>query len=172
MSFRLARVRSPEWALGVVSVALLVVLFGLRWYGYRDDVAPGLRGLDDQVGANGWESLTVLGPLTAVVAVLGLAIWVAQATRGAPALPVALVVVELALALILVVGLIVRVLIDPPSVTLPGSGAGNAIEPELGAYLGLALAILAALAAYASLRLDGVAEADGPQWIETLPLEG
>src|SRR5215475_2974382 len=106
MSFRLARLRPPEWALGVVSVALLVVLFGLHWYG----------------GDNGWQSLTVLGPLTAVVAALGIAVWVLQATQSAPALPVALVVVELTLGLILVIGLIVRVAIG---------------SPKLGGYLGL-----------------------------------
>lgn len=139
MSFRPARLRPPEWGLGVVSVALLVVLFALRWY--RD--------------GNGWQSVTVLGPFTAVVAALGIAIWVLQATQGAPALPVALVVVELALGLVLVLALVIRVLIDPP---------------KLGGYVGLALAVLVVVAAYASLRRDGVADADAPQWIETLPL--
>jgi len=140
MRFRPGRLRPPEWALGVVSVGLLVVLFALNWHGDK----------------NGWQTLTVLGPLTAVVAVLGIAIWALQATQPAPALPVALVVVELALGLILVLGLIVRFAIDPP---------------KLGAYLGLALAILVAVAAYASLRQDGIADADTPQWIETLPVE-
>jgi len=139
MSFHAARLRAPEWALGIASLALLVVLFALHWYG----------------GANGWQSLTVLGPLTALVAVLGLAVWALQATQSAPALPVVLVVVELALGLILVVALIVRVAIDPP---------------KLGAYLGLVLAVLVELAAYASLRHDGVAEADAPRRIETFPL--
>jgi hypothetical protein len=137
MGFRLARLRAPEWALGGVSVALFVVVFALDWYG----------------DTNGWLSLTVLGPLAAVVAALGIAVWVVQATRGAPALPVALTVVELALGLVLVVGLIIRVLIDPP---------------RLGGYLGLVLAVSVVLAAYASLRRDGVADADAPRWIETL----
>jgi hypothetical protein len=139
MSFRIARLRAPEWALGIASAALLVVLFALDWY----------------AGANGWQSLTVLGPLTAVVAVLGLAVWVLQATQSAPALPIVLTVVELAVGLILVIALIVRVAVDPP---------------KLGAYLGLALALLVVLAAYASLRRDGVADADAPQPIETLPV--
>jgi hypothetical protein len=78
---------------------------------------------------------------------------VLQGTRRAPALPVTLVVIELALGLILVIALIVRVVIDPP---------------KLGAYLGLALSVLLALAAYASLRRDGIADMDAPQWIETL----
>jgi hypothetical protein len=137
MSFRADRLRASEWALGIASAALLVVLFALHWYG----------------GDNGWQTLTVLGPLTAVVAVLGLASWALQATRSAPALPVALVVIELALGLILVVGLVVHVLID---------------TPKAGAYLGLALAVCVVLAAFASLRQDGVADADAPQWIETL----
>lgn len=144
MGVRAARLRAPEWALGLVSVALMVVLFGLRWYRHGG------------VETNGWGGLTVLGPLTAVAAALGIAIWVLQATRSAPALPVALVLVDLALGLILAVGLMVRVLIDPPSVAM------------LGAYLGLALAVLSVLAAYASLRRDGVAEGDAPQWVETL----
>jgi hypothetical protein len=65
------------------------------------------------------------------------------------------VVVELALGTILVISLIIRVIIDPP---------------RLGGYLGLVLAFLVAFAAYVSLRRDGVADADAPKWIETLPL--
>src|SRR5215469_14046832 len=114
MSFRLARLRPPEWALAAVSVGLLVVLFALPWYGRE----------------NGWQSLTVLGPLTAMVAALGIAACVLQATQRAPALPVALAVIELALGLILGIALIVRVVIDPP---------------KLGGYLGLALAVLLVL---------------------------
>ena len=137
MSFRLARLRPTEWALGGSSVALLVVVFALHWYG----------------AANGWQSLTVLGPLAAVVAALGIAAWLLQATQRAPALPVTVAVAELALGVILVIGVIVRVVADPP---------------RLGGYLGLVLAVLVVLAAYASLRRDGVADADEPKWIEML----
>lgn len=118
-------------------MALLVVVFALHWYG----------------GANGWQSLTVLGPLAAVVAALGIAAWLLQATQRAPALPVTVAVAELALGVILVIGVIVRVVADPP---------------RLGGYLGLVLAVLVVLAAYASLRRDGVADADEPKWIEML----
>ena len=65
----------------------------------------------------------------------------------------ALAVVELALGLVLVIGLIIRFVIDPP---------------RLGGYLGLVLAVSVVLAAYASLRRDAVADADAPKWIETL----
>jgi len=140
MSFRVARLRPPEWALGAASVALLVVLFALHWYG----------------NSNGWQSLTVLGPLTALVAAVGIAVWALQATQPAPGLPVTATVVAQALGLILVLGLVIRVAIDPPA---------------LGGYLGLGLAILVTLAAYASLRLDGVADRDAPQWIETVPIQ-
>jgi hypothetical protein len=95
----------------------------------------------------------VLGPLAALVGVLGIAAWLLQASQGAPALPVTAAVVELALGMILVIGLIIRVVTDPPG---------------LGGYLGLVLAFLVVLAAYASLRRDGVADADAPKWIETL----
>jgi hypothetical protein len=139
VSFHPARLRPPEWALGGTSLALLVAVFALHWYG----------------GANGWQSLTVLGPFAALVGVLGIAAWLLQASQGAPALPVTAAVVELALGIILVIGLIIRVVTDPP---------------RLGGYLGLVLAFLVALAAYASLRRDGVADADAPKWIETLPL--
>jgi hypothetical protein len=120
-------------------VALLAVVFAVHWY----------------AGTNGWQCLTVLGPFAAVVAALGIAAWLLQATQGAPALPVAAVVVELALGLILVISLIIRFVSDPP---------------RLGGYVGLGLAILVVSAAYASLRRDGVDDADAPKWIETLPL--
>lgn len=137
MRFRLDRLRAPEWALGAVSAALLAVLFALDWYGR----------------ASGWQALDVLGPYTAIVAAFGVALWVLQATSRAPALPVSLMAVQLALGMVLVVGLIIRIAIDPP---------------RLGGYLGLALAVLVCAAAYMSLRVDGIAEADAPQFIETL----
>ena len=136
MRFRLDRLRAPEWALGVVSLALLVVLFTLDWYGR----------------ASGWQSLTVLGPLTAVVAGLGVVLWWLQATSRAPALPVSLMGVELAVGLVLALALIIRIAIDPPAA---------------GGYFGLALAILVCAAAYLSLRVDGIAEADAPRSVET-----
>jgi hypothetical protein len=120
----------------VVSLALLVVLFALDWYGR----------------ASGWQSLTVLGPLTAVVAGLGVVLWWLQAISRAPALPVSLMVVELAVGLVLAIALIIRIAIDPPAA---------------GGYFGLALAILVCAAAYLSLRVDGIAEADAPRSVET-----
>lgn len=137
MSFRLGRLRAPEWGLGLVSVALLVVLFALHWY----------RGL------TGWQCLTALGPFTAVVAALGIALWILQAVSWAPALPVSLTIVELSLGLVLVIWLVVRFAITPP---------------QAGGWVGLALAVGLVLAAYLSLRVDGVDDADAPQSIETL----
>jgi uncharacterized membrane protein YphA (DoxX/SURF4 family) len=137
MRFRRDRLRAPEWALGVVSLALLVVVFVLDWY-YR---------------SSGWQSLDVLGPLAAVVAALGVVLLGLQATSRAPAVPVTLTVVELAIGLVLVLGLIIRFAID---------------SPLAGGWVGLALAALLCACAYWSLRVDGIAEADAPRSIEML----
>jgi hypothetical protein len=154
---RLSRVRGPEWIVGAASVALLVVLFATTWY----RLAPA----SERVGSldrTGWQSLSILGPLALVVGILGLVLWWLQLSRRAPALPVSSTVVEMLLAFVMSLGLLVRVFIDHP--------AGGS-HVRLGGYVGFALAVVVAGAAFRSLRKDGIAPADAPREIELIRLE-
>ena len=153
MNFQATRLRPAEWLLGAASAALLVDVFVPSWYA----MAGGH-------GVNGWQALAVLRYLIVGCALVGLATWWVQATRRSPAIPVCLTVVTLFVSSILVLTLIWRVLIDPPT-SGPGSGV------DAGAYIGLFLAALVANASYRSLRVDGIRAADGPQQIERLSLD-
>jgi hypothetical protein len=163
---KLGRVRPEEWLLGVFSLALLVVLFGSAWY-RMGAAGPLLRFYYRDV--NGWQALSILGPLTLVVALGGIAVVVLQAVCRAPALPVCATAVEMSLAFVVTVGLIVRVLIARPALRFDGPFK-SVVHVRFGGYAGLALAVAVLVGAYLSLRSDGVAAADAPQQIETLRL--
>ena len=83
---RLWRVRPPEWAIGVCSAGLIVVLLATPWY--------STGGASE----TGWESLLVLGPFVLVVGVLGIAVLWLQASCRSPALPVCATAFELLLS--------------------------------------------------------------------------
>jgi hypothetical protein len=145
--FEATRLRLAEWLLGVAATALLLDTFVVSWY----------SGAANH-GVTGWQALTVLRYLIVVCALLGLATWWAQATRRAPAVAVCLTVISLFASSIVVLGLIWRVVIDTPSAA------------DAGAYLGLLLVALIVIAAYWSLRVDGIRAQDGPASIEMLRL--
>ena len=104
MNFQATRLRFAEWLLGAASAALLIDTFLPSWY----EVGGGH-------GVTGWQALTVLRFLIVGCALVGLATWWAQATRRAPAIPVCLTVITLFVSSILVLALVWRVLIDPPT---------------------------------------------------------
>ena len=166
----LRRVRPEEWLVGVLSLALLAVLFGPAWYRVA---AYGIAGPLHYRDLTGWQSLSIVGPLALVVAVGGVALVVVQAARAAPALPVSASGVEAVLAFVLTLGLVFRVLIDQPALTY-GSGFHNSVfrsvvDVRSGAYAGLGLAIAVLAGSYWSLRRDGTpALAPGSPPIETL----
>lgn len=176
---RLDRLGLGDWIDGAASLALLVVLFAVPWYGYRASFAPilahGSGPMTAAFGmyrATGWETFGVLGPLAVVVAALGVAIWLSSVTRRSPVVPVALTVLQAPLAGVLAIALAVRVLIDSPQVLLAGPRGGNALQALPGAYVGLVLAVAILAGSYLSLRRDGVATGDAPTEIETLDLSG
>ncbi len=162
---RLSRLRTAEWIVGVAALALLVVRFALPWFGVSGRLAATASEYGGEVQENGWNSLGVLGPLAVLVGVLGVAAWLLQATRAAPALPVSAVMIELPLSLALTLGLLIRVLLDHPQVI---AGAGRATTAKPAAYAELVLAVAVLVGAYLSLRTDGIAAYDAPQQIETL----
>jgi hypothetical protein len=92
----MSRLRLGEWLCGAGGVALIAFMFA-PWY-------------DD---ANAWNAFTVLDVLLALVALLGIAAAVLQATRRSPALPVLVDVIGSAVGLIAVIWLLVRVIAAP-----------------------------------------------------------
>lgn len=160
MSFELARLRRPEWVIGVASLILLVILFTLPWYGFGGQYAHSAAALGAHVSFSGWESLPVLRWLIVVLAVGGLIAWYLQARCEPPALPVCAVVLETALALVVSAGLVYRVLIELPNADL--------VQTRPAGYAGLVLALAILWAGYRSLRDDQAPEPGTSVHIETL----
>jgi hypothetical protein len=168
VSFRPERLRVPEWLIAIGAIALLVDLFAVSWFAYKPPFHAVAVMLGQQVSANGWQSFDVIGPLALVVGVAGIAIGWLQATRRSPAVPVVVTTMLLPFSLALVVALLIRVVLDPPSVHLAQAGGAIVIEARPGAYIGLLMSVVILAGTYASLRHDGVSEADAPAEIETV----
>lgn len=168
MSLRTSRLTPAEWLLGIASAAMLVDLFAFSWFGYE----PRFRALATMLGqsssANGWNTFTVLGPLTVVVCVAGIAIPLLTAARRSPAVPVVITTLLLPVSFIQAVLVAIRVLLASPSVHLAQAGGANVIETRPGAYAGLALSVLTFAGVYLTLRRDGVAPEDAPAVSETV----
>jgi hypothetical protein len=171
VSFRATRLGVGEWLLGIGSVALLIDLFGLSWFAYRPRFHATALMFGQSVSANGWQTFEVVGPLTLVVCVAGIAVYWLAATRSSPALPVVVATLLVPVSLALVVVIAVRVLIDPPSVHLLQAGGANVLAARPGAYAGLVLSLVVAAGAFLSLRREGVAPEDSPAVFETLRVE-
>jgi hypothetical protein len=163
VNFKPARLRGGEWIIGVASLALLVCLFALPWYGLTHVFSPTAATLGLQTDANGWNSLEVLRWLILLLGAGGIAVWWLQATRQAPSLPVAATALESVLGAAVLIALLVRVVIDPP-------GSSSFIEPKSGAIAGLVLSAVLLIGGYLSLREDGIDPQDAPASIELLRL--
>lgn len=186
MRFRISRLTSGEWLLGIASAALIVDLFAVPWFHiiggwwsypplsvvhYYPHLhsrviphSPGPVILHVGTQANGWQSFSVLSPFALIVAALGALIWWLAATQRAPALPASLAAIELGLSLLLVVWLLVRVFLDVPGIGPDGAAVGR----QAGAYIAVVLALAMMAGAYRSLRREGVADADAVMFVETL----
>jgi ABC-type sulfate transport system permease subunit len=170
VSFRAARLGVAEWAIAIGGLALLVDLFAVSWFAYDSRFHVTALMLGQKVSANGWQSFSVIGPLALVVGVAGIALGWLVATRRSPAVPVVVTTLLLPFSLALVVALVIRVVISPPSVHLAQAGGGNVISAQPGAYVGLVLSVVIFAGTYAALRREGVPTADSPAEIESLPL--
>jgi hypothetical protein len=169
LGFVIARLRPVDWVLGASSLALFLVVFALPWFGLSGEVAATAASLGRPVSSDGWNSLVILGPLSLVVGALGVTAWWLQAVRCSPALPACVTMVEFLLSFLLLVGLVIRVLLDRPQVDVL-AGAGNALGVKSGAYVALGCGVVAFLASYRSLRVEGVTPRDAPGEIETIAL--
>jgi hypothetical protein len=171
MGLRTTRLTLAEWLLGAGSALLLVDLFAVTWFSYGPRFHALAVMLGQSSSANGWNTFTVVGPLTLIVCLAGIAVASLTAVRRSPAVPVAIATLLLPVSFVQMVWVAVRVLLDRPSVHLLQDGGANVIEARQGAYLGLALSIVVFAGVYLSLRRDGVATEDSPARIETLSVE-
>jgi hypothetical protein len=73
---------------------------------------------------------------------------------------------------LLVVALVVRTVLAPPSGALRRVGGGSALAVDAGAYVGLGFSVLLVIGLYVSLRREGILPSDGPAEIETIRLDG
>jgi hypothetical protein len=170
IGFQLDRLRFGEWLMGLAAVALLVDLLAVPWYSLR----PTFRATSAQLGAatsaTGLQAQHLLGALAILCAVLGIGTWCLQVTQRAPALPVCLTVLTALLTFVLSIGLLIRVVFDPPHVLVLGGPGVDTTRTDVGAVVGMLLAWTLVTGAWISLRTDGIAMGDAPQRIETLRL--
>ncbi len=156
-----SRLRRGEWTAAVGAVVLLASTFLLPWYAVKGPYRPTASLLGVATSPDGWHSLSAVRWLIVATAIVALALAWLQASRRAPALPVTFSVIVTVLALITTLILIYRVLINVP-------GADSVVDQRAGAYLGLLSACAVLYGGFRSMRIEGVAERDGPGEIETV----
>jgi hypothetical protein len=156
-----ARLRRGEWLAAAGSAVLLISIFALPWYAVKAPYRPTASLLGVGTSHDGWSSLSHIRWLLLVTVLTGLALGYLQATRRAPALPSTFSAIVTVLAVISVLVLIYRVLINEP-------GADSVVDQRVGAYIGLISACVILYGGFESLRREGIAERDGPQEIETV----
>ena len=145
--------------MGIGALVLLGSMLLLPWYSLTSVSAPPGPQYFIKTSVDGWHGLRHAHWLLLVTILVAFALVFFQATRRAPAVPVTLSLVAGVLGGLTVLWLIYRVLISPPG----GSR-------ELGGFIGLLGGLAIAYGGYASLRLEGIASADGPSAIPTIPL--
>jgi hypothetical protein len=163
VEFDPARLRSGEYVVGASSFVLLASLFLLAWYGLKSQFAPTAAQLGVSTTINGWNALTNVRWLVLITVLVAGALVFFQATRPAPAIPVSLSVIVTVLALITVIVLIYRVLLDPP-------GSHALVSLRAGSIVGLLSAISLTYGGYVSMRREGIAPRDEPQDVEVVEL--
>jgi hypothetical protein len=119
------RVRIGEVVAGVAGVVLLASMF-LDWYSVSPETVLGGGG---ERGVSAWGAFSVVDLFLALVALLGIALALAQVVGRGPALPVGIGVVATTLALAGSLLLLYRLVNQP--------GPNELISVDAGAYLGL-----------------------------------
>lgn len=144
--------------MGAGGLVLLVSMFALKWYGLNGTLAPTAAGLGLDTSLDAWHGLSTLRWLLLLTVVLAAALVYLQGTRPAPALPVTFSALVALFAVLSTLGLIYRVLLNPP---------GTDLTTRAGAYVGLLAAAVTAYGGYRSMREEGIAEGDVPREIPT-----
>ena len=156
MHLDFSRLRRPEWLIGIAGLLLLTSLVLMPWYSLVLVSGPARLKYYSTSSVDGWHGLTHARWLVLVTALVAFAVVFFQARERAPALPVAMTVILGPLAALALVWLIVRVWISPPG------------GREIGGWIGLLSTAALAYGSYSSLRLEGIAEQDGPGEIPTV----
>jgi hypothetical protein len=159
MRFDRTRLRRPELIVGIGGLVLLGSMLLLPWYSLTSVSGPPAPQYSVKTSVDGWHGLRNAHWLLLVTILVAFALVFFQATRRAPAIPVALSWLTPLLGGLTVLWLIYRVLISPP-------GGGR----EIGGFIGLLGALVITYGGYASLRLEGIAPADGPGAIPIVTL--
>jgi hypothetical protein len=157
--FDAARIRWPEWVVGIGGLVLLASMLLVPWYSlptFSGPPGPPIEGAPNKV--DGWNGLTNGHWLVLVAILLALATIVTQARRGAPAVPATLTLLASWLGGITFLYLVYRVIINPPG------GRG------LGGWIGLIAAGAIAYGGYRSVRMEGIAPRDAPRDIPVIKL--
>jgi hypothetical protein len=152
---RLSRLRRGEIIATLSALALLVLVFGVPWISFTH--AGG-----GETSADAWTSFPTLRWLIIVVAALGLLLGYLQATRSAPALPVALDLVLVPVAAITTLLLLIRLI----------TGEGS---PQVGGWAGLVAIAALTTGTFMSLREEQGWNPNPPtpdHPIETVELSG
>ena len=151
MRFDRTRLRRPEWIVGIGGVVLLGSMLLLPWYSLTSVSGPPGPQYFIKTSVDGWHGLRHGHWLLLVTILMAFALVFFQVTQRSPAVPVTLSLFVAVLGGATVLWLIYRVLISPP---------GD--SREAGGFIGLLGALAIAYGGYASLRLEGIAPADGP----------
>lgn len=156
--FDRARLRWPEWVVAASALVLLLALFLLNWYTLT--LVSGGRGPKFFVGQsiNGWDGAVHLRWLVLVTIVSGFVLFLLQATRRSPALPVTFSLIVAVLGGATTLWVFVRVAIDPPA----GRGVGG--------WVALVAVAILTWGAFRSLRMEGILPTDAPAHIPTITL--
>jgi hypothetical protein len=147
-SLRASRLRWPEWLVAISALVLLVALFGISWFTFTS--ASGNQSV------NGWHGMAHGHWLLLITIIAGLALFLLQAARPTPTIPVTMSVVVFILGLLSTIWLVVRVVLDPPG----GRDAGG--------WVALVSAVVLTWAAWRSLSTEGIAPEDAPAEIPVL----
>ena len=149
---RLSRLRRGEIIAALSALVLLALVFLVPWVSFA---SPG----GGHTSANAWTGLPTLRWPIVVIGVLGLLLGYLQATRSAPAMPVALDLVLVPLAAITTVLLLIRLI----------TGDGG---PEAGAWLGLVASAALTAGTFMSLREEQGWEPGPEHPVEIVELRG
>jgi hypothetical protein len=112
------RLRLGEWLAALAGIGLIVSL-GLDWYGVRGR----------ETGISGFAAFDVIDILLVLVAAMGIALAIAQATQDRPALPVAAAVLTVPVGILGTLLVLYRIVNEP--------GPDELLDVRAGAYLGL-----------------------------------
>jgi uncharacterized membrane protein len=154
----MGQLRPFDLVAGLGGVMLLVSLF-LHWYGI--DVPEGHPALTSTADMTAWQAFAVIDVLLAAAALLAIAVPVITAVSRGPAKPVAIAVVATTVCPLALLLVIFRLLdhVGPLEVL----GLEVSFSLRLGAWLGLAGALIAAVGSFGALKDESTPGAEPPE---------